>query len=56
MMVVTGSLFEKLCAHLGCDPAGFNDAYTLLRRKLVRFFDGNGCWEATELADETLSV
>jgi len=46
--------FEHLLAWLNADREQAGRRYEEIRRRLIKIFAGRGCWEAEELADETL--
>jgi DNA-directed RNA polymerase specialized sigma24 family protein len=52
----TGEAFDRLLAALDPDRERAGQAYVLLRRKLVSFFEWRGAANPEECADETLNV
>ncbi len=47
--------FDKLLGSLDEDRETAGEKYLLIRRNLVRFFNGRGCVQAEEYADETIN-
>ena len=47
-------VFDRFLTWLEADPEAGARTYTLLHRRLVEVFSGNGCSRPEELADETL--
>jgi DNA-directed RNA polymerase specialized sigma24 family protein len=52
---LTAEGFEALLAWLDPDPKKAGELYVAIRYKLARFIEWRGCYEAEELADETLN-
>jgi DNA-directed RNA polymerase specialized sigma24 family protein len=46
--------FEHLLTWLNADREQAGRRYEEIRRQLIKIFAGRGCWEAEDLADETL--
>ena len=46
--------FDQLLAWLNPDREQAGHRYEEIRRRLIKIFAGHGCWEAEDLADETL--
>jgi len=52
---LTQEAFDRLLAALGADRHAAADKYLLIRRNLVRFFEGRGFYEAETHTDEVLN-
>jgi DNA-directed RNA polymerase specialized sigma24 family protein len=46
--------FDHMLAWLHPDREQAGERYEEIRRRLIKIFAGRGCWEAEDLADETL--
>lgn len=52
---ITSENFGMLLSWLDPDPEPAAQKYEKIRNRLVRFFVGRGCYEADDLADETIN-
>lgn len=52
---LTKEAFDKLLVCLDEDREAAGEKFLLIRRNLVRFFEGRGCFKAEEYADETIN-
>ncbi|MGH9901739.1 MAG: RNA polymerase sigma factor [Pyrinomonadaceae bacterium] len=52
---LTKEAFDKLLGHMDPDADAAGEKYLLVRRNLVRFFEGRGCQFAEDHADETIN-
>jgi DNA-directed RNA polymerase specialized sigma24 family protein len=52
---LTQAAFEELLQAFDVDPEQASEKYILMGRNLVRFFEGRGCPEACDHADEVLN-
>ena len=52
---VTQEEFDSLLLWLDADPERAGQRYVEIRQKLIRNLARRGCWEAEELADETMN-
>jgi RNA polymerase sigma factor (sigma-70 family) len=53
-LIPTKEQFEGLMAWLGSTTEDPGDKYETIRQSLVKLFVWNGCWDAEDLADETI--
>src|SRR6185295_19063594 len=53
-LIPTKEQFEGLMAWLGSSTEDPGDKYETIRQSLVKVFVWNGCWDAEDLADETI--
>lgn len=53
-LVPTKEQFDGLMAWLGSSTEDPGDKYETIRQSLVKLFVWNGCWDAEDLADETI--
>ena len=53
-LIPTKEQFEGLMAWLGSSTEDPGDKYETIRQSLVKLFVWNGCWDAEDLADETI--
>ena len=54
--VITGEAFNKLLRWLDPDPDKAGEKYELIRFRLIGIFSAKGCYDAEDLADETINV
>jgi DNA-directed RNA polymerase specialized sigma24 family protein len=52
---LTKEAFDKLLTYLDADPDLAGEKYLVIRRNLVRFFEGRGCPFAEDHADEVIN-
>jgi RNA polymerase sigma factor (sigma-70 family) len=52
---ITKDSFDALLFWLDCNRDSAGQKYEKIRTRLIRIFNGRGCFEAEELADETIS-
>jgi DNA-directed RNA polymerase specialized sigma24 family protein len=52
---LTKEAFDKLLTHLDAEPDLAGEKYLVIRRNLVRFFEGRGCPFAEDHADEVIN-
>ncbi|HEX7772312.1 MAG TPA: sigma-70 family RNA polymerase sigma factor [Pyrinomonadaceae bacterium] len=53
-LIPTKEQFDGLMAWLGASTEDPGDKYETIRQSLVKLFVWNGCWDAEDLADETI--
>ena len=53
---LTPEAFELLLKWLDPDRGKAGEQYEAIRRRLITFFSGRGCWEADLLTDRTIAV
>lgn len=53
--ILTKEAFDKLLVSLDSEPDLASEKYLIIRRNLVRFFEGRGCPFAEEHADEVIN-